>query len=501
MRKSIIKVFAMLLVAGVAFVSCSKESSEIESSSKGYKVRIPANKISSKAVAEGGVATFKTIENVYVCNTSKSNAIDGTVLHPIADAPSTSFDGILTGSYSEGDNLKILYNTNASGVADYSSQNGTIEGVVDAGLASNVHVTSIVGSTITTEVASIDNLQSIFKFNFKIAGTDYYLGKSVRFVRIISSQNQLVSQHNSVTGVSTKGPVTISRDEDLPEEHPCVYAALRFNSNPGDEIVFQVVTKDGKVYSGSKTAPSGGFSNGKFYTSTVTVNLYTFTVSSGGQKVCFSPGDLGVDNGVYSFTEPFTAWNQDKTSMTEKTNSPSTSKRTWFIRSEVQDGQTVYGFDWRIQSLAEWKYLVGLNEGRTIDAGNVSLYYKVHINTTALGDRYWCYLLPPDETKASDIGEDLTSGIVTDYLKYIAKGFVLLMDTEHSYRLSSSATASWTYKSRADKHSGYYQVGYTSGSKTYISFGSDGPVQNSGNNGYEYRIHTRYIHDVTVSTP
>jgi hypothetical protein len=307
---------------------------------------------------------------------------------------------------------------------------------------------------------------------------------NLRFVRIFSSQNKLKN------GATTYGPFTTSSDTNLPSP---ITADLTFADNDGDQIVFQVVDANGNVYSAS-TAPLSK-------NETVEVTRYTFSVAT-GRKVCFSPGDLGVDNGVYSFTEPFEVWNQDKTNMTNKTTVP--SKRTWFIKSDVQNGQTVYGINWRIQDYApEWNYLVGINDGskRTIDSGNVSLYYKVHINTTELGDRYWCYLLPPDQTTAGDIEDDLKNykeGTdyyeVTDYIKYIAKGFVLLMDTEYSYRYSTNGT--WTYKSRSDKHSGYYQAGYVNSSKTYFDFGANGPVYNAPVNGADYRIHTRYIHDV-----
>ena len=55
---------------------------------------------------------------------------------------------------------------------------------------------------------------------------------------------------------------------------------------------------------------------------------------------------------------------------------------------------------------------------------NVKAYYRVTVSSHPN-----CLLLPPDETQASDIGEDLTSGTVTDYAKYIGKGFVLLIST------------------------------------------------------------------------
>lgn len=495
MRKSIINVFAMLLVAGVAFVSCSKESSEIESPSKGYKVSIPANKISSKAVADGGTATFKTTENVYVCNTSNGNAIDANVLHPSANAASANFDGTLAGSYAEGNNLKILYNTNASGVADYSSQNGTIEGVVDAGVAT-VSVTDVSGGTITTGTASIDNLQSIFKFSFRISTSpDVYLEDKVRFVRIFSTQGKLLSQYNAVTGSSTYGPVTISRDEDLPEEHPYVYAALRFDSNPGDEIVFQVVTNDGKVYSGSKTAPSGGFENGKFYTSTVNVNLYTFTISSPGstpiKKAYISPGDLGVDNSVYSFTEPFTNWGYG----TNKQSDAGWSKRVWFdFGYTASCPVTVYGIDnWRVGSkftgstAYEWNYIFG----RTNMNENVAPWYKVTIE----GHGY-CLLLPPDETELTDSEKtELESGSIgsNGYIKYLGKGFVLLMSAGRATFKSNKISNAMEWNKTGE---GWYWASNFQSNRTYFSWTSSAdPACNSNGTG-NLRMHARLFKDV-----
>ena len=343
------------------------------------------------------------------------------------------------------------------------------------------------GKMIASSLPAITGSGSLIKFDFNniTDPNNFTTINNIRFVRIFSEG-----------GLLGNGPITISGNTDVGYQY--VYAGLQFTApNDNDPLVFQVIDKDGKVYSGSLDSHDN-FEDGNSYEVTANVKVYTFSVAS-GQQVYFSPGDLGVDNGVYSFTEPFAAWNQDKTSMTNKTNPP--AKRTWFIRSEVQGGQTIYGIDWRIQNYAsEWKYLVGINEGRTINHGNVSLYYKVHIKE--LGDRYWCYLLPPDEATADDIKDDLINfkeGTeyyeVTDYLKYIAKGFVLLMDTEHSYR--TSTTGNWTYKSRSDTHSGYYQSGYVNKNKPFFQFGVDGPTYNTRQMGWDLRLHTRYIHNVT----
>ena len=408
MRKSIIKIFALLLVAGVAFVSCSKESSEIESPSNGYKVSIPANKISSKAVADGGTATFKTTENVYVCNTSNGNAIDVNVLHPSANAASANFDGTLAGTYNVGNNLKILYNTNVSGVADYSSQNGTLAGVVDAGVAS-VDVTDISGGTITTGTASISNLQSIFKFQFKNGGVGDPL--TIKFVRITSVGNNLQYEYNAVTETASYGPIDVTNTSGI----TTVYVALRFDAAPSDPIIFQVVDSYGKVYTGTKNAPaSTGFVNSKFYTSTISVTPHVFTVAS-GKTVYFAPGNLGVDGTTYSFIKPFENWGQFG-------GNPATlSKRAYFNWNELSSPYTVYGISsWEILTQPEWSYLLNT---RTM-ADGVQRYYRIRDNYNS----YNGLLLPPDNATSDDVA-GLTSGGLTsnvDYKTYIKKGFVFL---------------------------------------------------------------------------
>ena len=82
-----------------------------------------------------------------------------------------------------------------------------------------------------------------------------------------------------------------------------IEATLKFAPDADDQLAFQVVDASGKVYSGLYDVFAKGYSSSM----TVDVKAYTFTVAS-GKKVYFSPGDLGVDSGVYSFTEPFARW-------------------------------------------------------------------------------------------------------------------------------------------------------------------------------------------------
>lgn len=270
-----------------------------------------------------------------------------------------------------------------------------------------------------------------FRITFKHQGNN--LGNNLRFVRMFSNLNKL---HN---GATTYGPyATASVGTSDPDISNPVSADLLFDKNPDDLLAFQVITSDGKVYSGSCNVPAGGFKIGKSYDLTVPVNPYTFTVAS-DKKVYFSPGDLGVDGGTFSFTEPFETWGWGNGSAT---------KRVWFNYGEITGKHAVYGIDWRNpNSLTtstssptpqEWDNIIG----RTMNT-DVSAYYRVSVSGHAN-----CLLLPPDEAVSTDIGDDIKSGTVTDYAKYLGKGFVLLISTGRATVSSNkfswgSATQGW----------------------------------------------------------
>lgn len=252
--------------------------------------------------------------------------------------------------------------------------------------------------------------QSRFTFTFRDTDTQTNLG-GLRFVRLFSCQNKLYN------GSTTFGPYTVSSATGEADMANHVEASLKFGPDDGDQLAFQVIDANGKVYSGLYNAPAGGFQMGA-YDLTVDVKAYTFTIRA-NQKVYFSPGDLGIDNNVLSFTEPFTDWAKGNTNTTEPT------KRVWFDQQTFSlVERELYGItSWRIpgyvSSAWEWENLIS----RSMNDG-VSAYYRVTISS-----HMFCLLLPPDETISTDIGVDLTSGNVPDYAKYLGKGFVLLMNT------------------------------------------------------------------------
>ncbi len=325
--------------------------------------------------------------------------------------------------------------------------------------------------------------QSIFTFTFRDGSTQTNLG-GLRFVRVFSCQNKL---YNNAT---TFGPYTVSSATGEADMANHVEASLKFGPDDGDQLAFQVIDANGKVYSGLYDAPTGGFTMGA-YDLTVDVKAYTFTVAS-GKKVYFSPGDLGVDDGVYSFTDPFVNWaSGNTTAANDAAHAP--VKRTWFdfhFEAGLRENASVYGInDWRIPkrlnedtSSYEWSYL---SNSRSMKDG-VNGFYRV----TIPGYQY-CLLLPPDETESIYIGDDLTSGTVMDYAKYLGKGFVLLFNTNAGYYLGSWKWGGNT--SQVSASQGYYWTWYNTQNRFYFTWTTTPFCEFKAN---RMRNHIRYVRDV-----
>lgn len=279
--------------------SCSKslDNSEETLPQKKVNANIPANFASSKVVADGGAATFSTSEKVYVYNNTTSH-LDTEYLSPEVDGTTSNLKGSLSGTYSKGDNLKLLYNTTSEGIADYTNQDGTLENVVDAATAT-VKIASVEGDSFTTRTAYFDNLQSIFKFTFKDQDNNPV---KVKWLNILSEYNKLQSSYNLIEDTVTYGGVGVVCNKAL----STVYLALRFTSNPSEIIVFSVIDENGIVYVGSKNAPATGFKYGRFYSSTIELTKYKYkdpTVS--GDTIQYAPGNLFLKDGKYKFRAPY----------------------------------------------------------------------------------------------------------------------------------------------------------------------------------------------------
>lgn len=320
--------------------------------------------------------------------------------------------------------------------------------------------------------------KSVFTFTFRDKDSNNKLS-GLRFVRLLSCQNKLYN------GSTTFGPYTVSSASGEADMANPVEATLRFGANSGDQLAFQVIDANGKVYSGLYDAPTGCYAAGE-YDLTVDVKAYTFSLAA-NKKVYFSPGDLGVDSGVYSFTEPFASWNDSSTAQAPAT-------RTWFNWGEVNytstqndSGHSIYGVKWRVTTgekvgknsfTYELDYLIN----RTIDEGKVATYYHIKIGSN------YCLLLSPDEAVESDL-DGLTDGAtITNYQKYLAKGFVLLWNKgrriDATKRSWGSANKGW-YWAVCENATNRRYFYWETNTKPKIDWGAN-----------QFRMRARYVRDV-----
>ena len=439
MKKYTIISLSSLFLIGMSVFSCSKslDNSEETLPQKKVNANIPANFASSKVVADGGAATFSTSEKVYVYNNATST-LDADYLSPDADGATANLKGSLSGTYSAGNSLKLLYNTTSEGIADYTNQDGTLENVVDAATAT-VKVQTADAESFTTRTAYFENLQSIFKFTFKDPDDNVI---NVRFVSIVSENNKLQSSYDILNETPTYGSVSIANKTT----QTTVYVALRFTSNPSETILFSVVDENGKVYTGTKTSPSTGFKIGRFYSSTITVQAHTFTIAS-GKKVYFAPSNLYFEDGEYKFLSS-TFINKELFN-TESTR-PTVASSANCI--EVYD---IPG--WYVPSNHEWEMLghgyydVGR---RFVDAPSLDIMAYRIITDERTNNVFGLLLLPDDYTNAERKEElekeekySTNSNMYyfkknVNIFKYLAKGCVFLPDAPdknaHSYYLSTT---------------------------------------------------------------
>jgi hypothetical protein len=436
-KYTIISLSSLLLIIMAAF-SCSKslDNSEEALPQKKVNANIPANFASSKVVADGGTATFSTAEKVYVYNNTTST-LDTDYLSPDADGTTANLKGSLSGTYSVGDNLKLLYNTTSEGVADYTNQDGTLENVVDAATAT-VKVQTADAESFTTRTAYFENLQSIFKFTFKDEDNNII---NVKSLTILSENNKLQSSFNLVEEAVTYGGINVTCNT----AQSTVYVALRFTSNPSEMILFSVMDENGKVYTGSKTSPTSGFKIGRFYTSTVSVKAHTFTIAK-DKKVYFALSNLYDDGGIYKFQScPWTVSDGGSNDFFELS----------VIRNTMASSEnsiTVSGIEgWYAPSDKEWE---GLNEGHYggsasqtytrhyIDNSNYTIRpYKI-VTDEKTNNIFGLMYLPDDFTYNEDraeleLEENYNSSTSrykknVNLFKYLAKGCVFFPEYTHS---------------------------------------------------------------------
>ena len=222
-------------------------------------------------------STFSTSEEVFVYNSTQGALLSGTLKPTNLTNENKNCDlaGDLTGDIDPGDELTLYYNAvDIVGPSySYDMQDGTAEGVLDGAIAS-VTVSDYTNPALTTTTgAHFSNLASMFRFKFK---DETEAPIEVHALTVCSKNNSLIGQYVPLAVnpeqqyVRVSVPILIASPTT-----DYLYLSLFFDenlSNSSDALTF--IADDGSyLYLGEKTAPSGGFKNGKYYYNTAPIQL------------------------------------------------------------------------------------------------------------------------------------------------------------------------------------------------------------------------------------
>lgn len=317
-------------------------NNEEPAAARAYTVSIPATiggdqaDARTRAVEFGTdgtsiTTTFKTTDKVYVYNVTKACwASDGSSLvrlAPAAEAKNTTLNGTLQfagGTPAVGDVIRLFYKLNNPNGTDatnsyfgYHKQTGNPNLASDYDFAeATMKIKSISGSDITLcqvsdatkTTAQFENLQSMFRQRLSFTEGGNPVTPTIKTLVVSSNYSVVSSYYPLSTTSTTQGNVrlNVSINNPVIDTNGDIYLALRFyGSATGDYLKFTAYADDGKYYECTKTAPTGGFQNGKYYYGAMTldyqgaVKLPTFT---GVTPVKYGSGDIYYKLEANNFT-------------------------------------------------------------------------------------------------------------------------------------------------------------------------------------------------------
>ena len=321
-RKNYIFSLASALLMGtmaLSLTACSSEDNIVNNTQqpaqdevRTYTVSIPAtfsDNAGTRAVEFDNSSTpaitakFVEDEKVYVFNNNPSTPqlLGGYLLvkNVSTDKKSCELQGQLTGTISLNDEVALLYNLNninspVYNVTDfyyeYNDQKGTAASCVDGATATmkvkeigdasnNYKMTfyAVGDETAKTQAKAVfANVQSMFRFQFA-DDTAPTTPIKVKTLNIQSKNVQLAQRYYLPVG-STYPYWSVAEGIDVTPTTATddyLYVALCFKENgqPNNELYFSVTDDAGNAYKGSKSGPTGGFKNGKYYYNTAPIAL------------------------------------------------------------------------------------------------------------------------------------------------------------------------------------------------------------------------------------
>ena len=358
--------------------ACSNENlvtdTQNTTQAKTYTVSIPATMGSdTRAVTfdnsttpPTAVSSFTTTDKIYVYNQTKEQMLTG-YLTPTAAGKTCILTGSITGTIAAGDQLVLLYNLTyySSDKSEcffyYDEQNGTQEGVVDG--ANAMVIASVDGNDLSSATASFQNVQSMFRFQFK-SGEN---AVSVKSVEITPYNNGIALFYFPLKAseqyADLYGLFGLYVKPTSPTSGP-IYAALCINESVGvgATLTFEVVDADNKYYTTTQNVPAGGFVNGKYYYNAAPIDLGAYVLQLVKPKLSRSDGG--------DASELAEAW----------------SGRCFMIYSPSKSGAGATGITMSMSGTCTgyWYRLKG-DSGNTINMSNLTATYD---ETTYFVDSY-----------------------------------------------------------------------------------------------------------------
>ena len=285
MKKNILLIAALL--GAMAFTACQKAEEELivekpevaeqENGAETYSLTIIAERNDGAQTKgldiEGDEASTTVLKSIWKddepvkvylgtdCIGTLTATPDGTDAHKATLSGTVTTTGITPNTTT----LTLLTPREAW---DYTGQVGTlldaansIEKKYHYTAATNVLVTAVNGSAITTENAHFANQQSIYRLSFRYDNGSTKTAITTKSVTISAANGHLV-QCQAVGGATTEGPIsailaTASADP--------FFVALRNTDEANAEaLTFTVVDNTGVTYRGTKEIPAQYKPNGTF---------------------------------------------------------------------------------------------------------------------------------------------------------------------------------------------------------------------------------------------
>ena len=223
-------------------------------------------------------STFSVGDKIYVYNETQGwqDREYLTVSSISDDGKTADFSGTLNGGYDPNDALKLYYNVSYYNENHLDLSRFDYQGVLNGSASSasacdyaiaNATVGSVSSGTLKLSApVTLHKMQSVFRqrLTFKDTNDGEPITPNIVQLTVSSLKNKLNWLY-FLNGDAYEMPIAIPNPTI--DGNKDIYLALRFSdgSTSSDALTFTAIASNGNVYVGTKTAPSEGFKNGKYY--------------------------------------------------------------------------------------------------------------------------------------------------------------------------------------------------------------------------------------------